>query len=104
LPPWISAYESFVADVLAVAVFYGVGLRISEKPMRDDRESITLLKALNEGLALTVNNISFRLSTCADIDAQREIIRGEGTGLLTVPEYLVRPALFGVPNCTGPVA
>lgn len=105
LPGWFSAYDSLVSDAVAVADFYGVNLKMPEKPTCDDLRSLKLLKGLIEGMPLTVDDISLGLTKCADVGAaQTETVRGEGAYLLTVPEYSIRPMLFGVPICTGPVA
>lgn len=105
LPAWFSAYDSLVGDTAEVADFYGVALIMPENPTCNDLGSLTLLKRLIEGLALSADEMSFKLTKCADVDAaQTGIVRREGAYLVTAPEYFLRPVLFGVPVCTGPVA
>jgi len=105
LPAWFSAYEALIDDAVLVADFYGVKLQMPEGPTPVDRESLALLKGLIDGIPVDVEDMTLTLTKCADVGAaQAETVRGEGSYLVTVPEYAVRPVLFGVRVCTGPVA
>lgn len=105
LPAWFSGYESLIDDAVLVADFYDVELKMPEIPTHDDLESLALLKGLIDGLPLTVDDMTFTLTKCAHVDAaQAQAVLGEAPYLVTLPEYSVRPVLFGVPVCTGPVA
>ena len=54
---------------------------------------------------MEVNGITFTVTRAADADETRaETVRGEFSCERTLPEYFVRPELFGVPVWTGPVA
>jgi hypothetical protein len=106
LPAWFSGYDEFINDAVRVADFYKLDLRMPEQPTRGDLESISLLVHLIDGdLRVEVNDMTFTMTKTADIgEAQAESFRGEGSYLLTLPEYFVRPVLFGVQVFTGPVA
>jgi hypothetical protein len=106
LPAWFSGCEELINDAVRVADFYRIDLRIPEEPTREDLESLSTLAHLIDGnLSLDINNITFTLTKTANLgNAQAETFRGEGTYLITLPEYFERPVLFGVPVCTGPVA
>jgi len=104
LPDWFSAYDALLDDAVRVADFYEVDLKMPETPTATDLESLALLNCLIDGLPLAAENITCTLIKRANIgDGQEESILGVGSYLLTFPEYSVRPVLFGVPVCTGPV-
>jgi hypothetical protein len=106
LPAWFSGYEELINDAVRVADYYGIDLRMPEEPTHEDLESLSTLARLIDGnLSLDINNITFTLTKTANLENRHaETLRGEGTYLITLPEYLERPVLFGVPVCTGPVA
>jgi hypothetical protein len=106
LPAWFSKYSSLIDDAVRVADFYTVDLRMPGKPTLEDLESLSLLVRLIDGdLPLEADDITFTITKTAHAgEASAETFRGEGSYLVTQPEYFVRPVLFGIPVCTGPVA
>jgi hypothetical protein len=103
--PEQAAYREFVNDLVVISDRFGVKLKVPEKLVRKDYETIGLLKRYIDNGTEEVDNISLVLTKTAENKDSLPELFASGKGMFAITHLRLDPppTLFGTAIDTGPV-